>query len=98
MGRSPRDFESRASTSFTTPALCQEQREVTLFYHIWNGVSRVLLVRWSGEERPVFASRNATAHPAPLTITTCALIEYIGLKAQPAMSSGFSTPMHGRLR
>ena len=45
MEQAPRDFESRASTSFTTPALCQEQREVTLFYHIWDGVSRVAPTR-----------------------------------------------------
>ncbi len=72
MGRSPRDFESRASTSFTTPALCEEQREVTLFYHIRDGVSRVLLVKWSSEERHGFASQKAFDYPNTLvpTITT----------------------------
>ncbi len=72
MGRSPRDFESRASTSFTTPALCEEQREVILFYHIRDGVSRVLLVKWSSEESPGFASQKAVDHPntPPPTMTT----------------------------
>jgi hypothetical protein len=45
MGRSPRDFESRASTSFTTPALggCSGCRGGTfLFYHIFVRLSRSL--------------------------------------------------------
>ncbi len=42
MGRGPRDFESRASTSFTTPALSVGKGGMTLFYHISEGVSRVL--------------------------------------------------------
>ena len=34
MGRSPRDFESRASTSFTTPASGEDWERMRLFYHI----------------------------------------------------------------
>ena len=100
MEQAPRDFESRASTSFTTPALCQEQTQVTLFYHIWDGVSRVLLVRCSSEERPAFAGRNAPPRPygLPPTKRAPALYGINCLMAQRAISSGFSTPMHGRFR
>lgn len=43
MDRSPRDFESRASTSFTTPARTTSRGE-TFFYHIFRQVSRDLEV------------------------------------------------------
>jgi len=45
---------------------------VTLFYHIRDGVSRVLLVKWSSEESPGFASQKAVDHPntPPPTMTT----------------------------
>lgn len=43
MDRSPRDFESRASTSFTTPA-SEEGKERALFYHICGRMSRIALI------------------------------------------------------